>query len=138
MTRRTRRPAPYVAAHPDDILHTPRVEGQNVEAATESEPQPMSEPPAGKAALTGGTVERTGRVSAEAERPARSSVARGREKTLHELNLEARAIDREHARRREEAAAKARDVLEPMLKGVPRVRGVVRRMQKNLRPPVSE
>jgi hypothetical protein len=138
MTRRTRRPAPYVAAHPDDVLHSPRLEGQNVETPAEPGTAAKNEPPAGKPALTTRAAERKPKVGVGADRPARTPAEPGRERTLHELNLEARAIDREHARIRAEAAAKAKDVLEPMLAGVPRVRTLVRRMQKSLRPPVLE
>lgn len=61
-----------------------------------------------------------------------------REKTLHELNLEARAIDRHHAALREAAEAKAREEIEPMLVGVVRPRQRYRRYQKNLRAPVTK
>ena len=132
MTRRTRRPAPHLAAHPDDILHSPRLEGQNVEAPTEPERAPKNETPPGEAAT--GDGERKAKAIAAV---GRGSVAPAREKSLHELNLEARAIDREHARIRAEAAAKAKEVVEPILAGVPRVRTVVRRTQKSLRPPAT-
>ncbi len=73
-----------------------------------------------------------GKIAAQRQYPL------AREKTLHELNLEARAIDREHARRREAARAKAREVIEPMLLGVMRPRQLARPVQKSLRPPVVE
>lgn len=61
-----------------------------------------------------------------------------REKTLHELNLEARAIDRYHYNKRMEAQRVARETIEPMLRGVQRPRQVTRRMQKSLRIPVTK
>lgn len=62
----------------------------------------------------------------------------GREKTLHELNLEARAIDRHHAALRAAAEAELERTVAPMLAGVPRRRMISRRMQKNLRPVVKD
>jgi hypothetical protein len=73
-------------------------------------------------------------VDAAAERQAPPA----RERTLHELNLEARAIDRWHAQKREEAQAALRQTVDPMLEGVLRPRQVMRRVQKNLRAPVKE
>jgi hypothetical protein len=143
MTRRTRRPTPYVAAHPRDILHLPRLEGQNVDIATDPEPAPsngLPTPfirPAGSSPELAPAPSGSGTSSSPADRRrVPGTAAPLREKTLHELNLEARAIDREHARLRAEAAERAKEVVEPMLAGVPRGRAVVRRMQKNLRPPV--
>lgn len=61
-----------------------------------------------------------------------------REKTLNELNLEARQVDREHAARREEAERLAREASGHLLEGTLRGRARVRRAQKPVRPPVTE
>lgn len=70
-------------------------------------------------------------VVAAAEPPA------PREKTLHELNLEAREIDRWHDAKRREAQAKIDEEIAPMMRGVQRGARVMRRTQKPLRPPVK-
>lgn len=60
-----------------------------------------------------------------------------REKSLHELNLEARATDRWHAEQRRLAQAKIDEEIAPMMRGVQRSARVMRRTQKPLRPPVK-
>lgn len=61
-----------------------------------------------------------------------------REKTLNELNIEARAIDREHAARREEAERLAIQASGHLIEGTMRGRARYRRAQKPVRPPVTE
>ncbi len=138
MTRRTRRPAPKQAVQltpPSPPIADP-VPGPSTPPA---EPVIKPNPPRDTVVVAdhraaheplGGRDGTAGKVAAQRKYPP------AREKTLHELNLEARAIDREHARRREEAQAKAKEVIEPMLRGVMSARQVGRRMQKSLRPPV--
>lgn len=64
--------------------------------------------------------------------------APAREKTLNELNIEARSVDREHAARREEAERLAREASGHLLEGTIRGRARYRRAQKPVRPPVTE
>lgn len=56
-----------------------------------------------------------------------------RELTFHELNMQARKIDREHARLRLNATAAANVAAEAELKGIARLNRP-RRVQKNIRP----
>jgi hypothetical protein len=100
----------------------------------EPSPQPVESPETHAARVPQLTPEQQAMI----DQVANSENPPVREKTLHELNLEARQIDRWHAQKREEAQAMAKETLEPMLKGVLRPRQVSRRVQKNLRAPVKE
>jgi hypothetical protein len=142
MSRRTRRSPVKTAANPEDVLHVPALAG----AAAPPEPEP--EPPATLVAKAApepsvaapepfggkGDHDQNG-ATGGAKKPEPSAP---REKTLHELNIEARAIDRWHAQKREEARLAAREHVEPILTGILRPRPVVRRIQKSLRPLVKE
>jgi hypothetical protein len=136
MARRSRPPVEHVARDPEDVLHVPTVEGRVV-APPPAPPEPEMD--SVSAAAVGGADPSRGsqRKAATGSAPRREARPAG-EKTLHELNLEARAIDRYHASRREEAKAAAREHVDPILSGVLRPRLVPRRTQRNLRPPVRE
>jgi hypothetical protein len=55
------------------------------------------------------------------------------EPTLHQLNMQSRAIDRQHAELRNKATEAANKAAETELRGIARLR-TPRRLQKNLRP----
>jgi hypothetical protein len=145
MTRRTRRWAPKQAVQltpPSPPIADPVPGPSTPPAEPVMEPNPPRDPDV--VAKDRAAPEPLGGRDGDDDDGSASKVAASRkyplarEKTLHELNLEARAIDREHARRREEAQAKVKEVIEPMLRGVMGARQVARRVQKNLRPPVIE
>lgn len=70
---------------------------------------------------------------AEAPEPAPSS-APAKAMSLHELNMQARKIDRQHAKEREEARVAAQEAAQAKLKTASM--RTPRRLQKNLRPSV--
>jgi hypothetical protein len=148
MSRRNRRPPVHTPRHPQDVLHVAAVQGsvappQEPPASPPADPEAFAaggrEPPELAPAPVqpepfGGKGDHDGNgLVGGAKKPERP-----RERTLHELNLEARDIDRHHALKREEAQAAIREHVEPILRGVQGARQVTRRMQKNLRPPVTE
>lgn len=72
-------------------------------------------------------------VSAAIDPIAKPTPILGREPTLHELNMQARSIDRQHKGLREEALAAAETAATKALQGIAKLNRP-RRMQKNLRP----
>jgi hypothetical protein len=134
MARRSRPPEEHVARDPEDVLHVPAVEDRV--APPPAPPEPIIDSAAGTRA--GGPDPSRGPQRKAAGSSPRRNAPPAREKTLHELNLEAREIDRDHALKREEAKAAAREHVEPILSGVMRPRLVPRPTQRNLRPPVRE
>jgi hypothetical protein len=148
MSRRTRRSPVYTPRHPQDVLHVAAVQGSvtpphgppasppadSETVATAGDEPPELAPASSQPEPFGGKGDHDGNGAVGgAKKPQRL-----RERTLHELNLEARGIDRHHARKREEAQAAIREHVDPILRGVQGSRQVTRRLQKNLRPPVRE
>lgn len=137
MARRSHRTVQHRPRAPETVLPVPVVESPAVEA-------PASVVPAVAFTVSHGPGSDPSRVpqlteeQQEAVNAAANSISvPPREKTLHELNIEARAIDRWHYDKRNEAQQVAKQTLEPMLTGVMRPRQIVRRVQKSLRPPVK-
>jgi hypothetical protein len=155
MASRSRKPVEYHSHDPRDVVHVPFLSPASAE---ETPARPGGETLAGNGDHETGdepgdaqsyTVSRgPGSDTSNMPRPTsdRETVQEAAwrtkptlpEKTLHELNLEAREIDRWHARKREEAQAVARETLEPLLAGIMRPRQIPRRLQKSLRAPVRE
>lgn len=123
-------------ADPEDIaglLESRQVTAERVRQWIEAAKTPADAvPPAAVVAAARVVTPHTEAVAAVAIDPI-AKPPRVREPTLHELNMNSRAIDRQHAELRNKATEAAAAAAETELRGIARLR-TPRRMQKNLRP----